>query len=372
MPAEGGRKVGRKRIPIGSKYVDVPVIQEISFIDPREYYQEYRYTINNSAQSARQVHVVAVKNDTDTDSIQVERIDKWPVFDLVSRAQDTIWAPDNVTGETETPPHFSTHLKTHVYRYEHPSDDTYWIESELIDSFIFIGENGQETLFTLQNVDAQADDSMEQIADTANGVDPPWRTDPFQNIIRWSTGGVEGFSVFMGFWFNDSAYDSLGYDDLPALPFGTAATNLKLNHINCIGYISFLHAGDILSGFPASDSTPFIQQTVSDDTIVYDGIYGLGTKVDVLTGTSFKVNWHIGPNFNGSYYTQAGGYGLKLGAFTPDLNVNVDNTFNVSGWTIVRDGVTYNAVSATPTGYQGQWSNISDHITGMWIGMEQA
>lgn len=187
MANENGRKIGRKRITVGDSYVDVPVILEISFVDPSEQWQEYRFIIDNSAQSSRFVHAVEVQNDDGDDSIQVERIDKWPMIDAVENGQETVISLDNVTGEQSSPPHFTTHLKTHVFRYVNPDDSDIWIDSEIIDKIAIVGENGQEKLFALNNPDVQADEATQaEISDTANGIDPPYRLDPFQNIINWN------------------------------------------------------------------------------------------------------------------------------------------------------------------------------------------
>lgn len=213
MAEEFSRTTARKRIRVGASFVDVPVITKISFIDPVERYQETQYTIDNSGTANREVHVDEVHGAGI--SLAVERIDKWTVLDPNDRGQETQISMDNVTGADSVPPHFSTHLKTHVVRYKNPDDADVWIDSELIDQFTVLDPNdrGQETIVTLNNPqnddDAQANPDDPEISDPFNDVDPPWRTDPFQNIIdvsAGSTGIVEQIFVFRR--YGDSCHDA--------------------------------------------------------------------------------------------------------------------------------------------------------------------
>lgn len=208
MPEEFGRTTKRKRVSLpGSQgFVDIPVITEISFIDPVEKYQETVYTINNTAEADRKVHVDEVPADGTSpgspfDKLKVERIEEWKVKDPVDRGQETFIAMDNVTTDGNTPPSFITHLKTHVVRYTNPEQPSLWIESELIDEFIVKDpiDRGQETYYVLNNPltdeEAQADPE-DELVEGGEDIDPPWRTDPFQNIINWN--GPPGVTIS---WF---------------------------------------------------------------------------------------------------------------------------------------------------------------------------
>ncbi len=175
----------------GSGSVLVPVITNISFIDPINRYQEYQYGVDNSGQGDRDVHVDDIKG------LQVERIDVWKYLDPIQRYQEKQVAFDNKTKGDSPPPYFITHEKTHVVRYQNTPDDGSFIDSELIDEFKIVDpvRQYQEYWYTLRNppgeddgqgnmiVTANPDDP--DITDSDNGVDPPWRTDPFQNIVDW-------------------------------------------------------------------------------------------------------------------------------------------------------------------------------------------
>lgn len=195
MPVEAGRVTKRKRIVLGDSYVDIPVITQISFIDPNDRYQEIQFTIDNSAQGTRRVHVVTLHSaDDDADHLQVERIDTWPVFDAADRGQETQNSLDNVTGEDAQPlPHFSTHVKTHCVTYQSGDDTSTTIITELIDEFaVFdVNDRGQDTHYVLTGNPPPGkytmDPSDPDISDSGNGIDPPWRTDPFQNIVGFTT-----------------------------------------------------------------------------------------------------------------------------------------------------------------------------------------
>ncbi len=193
MPTEAGRVTKRKRIPLGDSFVDIPVITQISFIDPNERYQEIQFTVDNSAQGTRRVHVVTLGAADDAETLQVERIDQWPVFDAADRGQETQHTLDNVTGEDASPyPHFTTHARTHYVTYKSATDSASII-TELIDELVVFDPNdrGQDTHFFLTgNPPAGSytlDPSDPDISDSGHGIDPPWRTDPFQNIVAFTT-----------------------------------------------------------------------------------------------------------------------------------------------------------------------------------------
>jgi len=196
MPEERSRTTKRKRITVpGGATVDVPVITQISFVDPFDRYQETIFTIDNSAKASREVRVDTVLDPGGPNSLDVERIKTWKVSDPFDRHQETQLIMDNETLGANPPPYFITHLKTHVVKY-FGADRNNWIESELIDEFAVRDpfNRNQETRFVLNNPPdddaAQADPADPEISDTANGIDPPWRTDPFQNIVRISSPGA--------------------------------------------------------------------------------------------------------------------------------------------------------------------------------------
>jgi hypothetical protein len=205
MPVEFSRTTKRKRIKLpGGHFVDVPVITAIAWLDASDRFQETQHSVDNSSESDREVHVDQVykTGQTSGESISVERIDVWKVIDPQDRYQETQTTLDNVTGKDSVPPHFSTHTETHVVRYKNPDNANVYIDSELIDRFSFIdaADRGQETIFQLNNPktddEAQADPNDPDITDI--NLDPPFRTDPFQNIIGWNSAGglIEQIFVF--------------------------------------------------------------------------------------------------------------------------------------------------------------------------------
>lgn len=210
MPVETGRTTARKIIHLpSSQDVSIPVITKINFVDASDRYQETQHTIDNTSDSNRTVHVDAVHptiGDT-SQSINVERIDVWNVLDPSDRYQETQFKIDNVTGSGSTPPHFSNHVRTHVVRYyadpNNPNDSGTWVDSELIDEIAVLdpSDRYQETIYTLRHTDAQADPLDPDISDAV--LDPPYRLDPFQNIVNWhiDTGGEPFFTLLA--WISD-------------------------------------------------------------------------------------------------------------------------------------------------------------------------
>ena len=247
MADETARIVKRKQIELpGGGTVDIPVITQITFRDSVDRGQETQYNIDNSAQAHRDVHVASVADDgttnenagtggvtsgggspASTTDLLVERIDLWRVKDPVERSQETFIAPDSktVAEPPDAPPYFTTHKKTHIVRYINTPDDGASIDSELIDELDVKDpvDRGWQTHYTLSNppnnanidgitigdtVDGtddgsgtgtpisqiQVDPTFDDISDTANGIDPPWRLDPFQNIVGYNAGlAVLGF-----------------------------------------------------------------------------------------------------------------------------------------------------------------------------------
>jgi len=181
----------------------VPVISEISFVDPVDRYQETHYTVDNSLQPQRKVHVDQVVSSNDqSSSIPVERVDTWKVKDTVDRSQETDFSFDNTTTDGNIPPSFTTHLKTHVVRYYQdpsaPDDGGIWIDSELIDECHVKDsvDRSQETDFTLVNPQAgPAAQLTGGEPDITNGTEGfggnPVRLDPFQNIVDFNDNQPE-------------------------------------------------------------------------------------------------------------------------------------------------------------------------------------
>lgn len=221
MPVEAERKLGKKKIKTPAGDIWVPVIIEISFTDDPDRAQEYRYTVDNNADGDRDTHVAwvgtslssnATENadrtaETPDDCIAVERIDVYRHIDPADRYWETAISFDNKTydpngSKSTKQPYFVSHEKTHIVTYrfkppppepDPPPDPKQFVgmDVELIDEFVIVGERGQETHFYLsQNPkdDDEAnqiikDDTLE-VTDSDNGVDPPYRTDPFQNIVK--------------------------------------------------------------------------------------------------------------------------------------------------------------------------------------------
>ena len=205
------------------------MITKISFSDGTDRNWETQHTIDNSSESARQVHVdqvnpVPVDRDGATtdpsptadtsQNLYVERIEQWPSIDATDRNWETQISIDNVTGNDQLPPHFLTHLSTHIYRYfqdpQNPDDNGVWIDSELIDKFSFIdaSDRHQETIYELiknptnaqfrdGDTSGQASDTDEDITiggDAEGTQENPIRLDPFQNIVNFQ-GGATFFTM---------------------------------------------------------------------------------------------------------------------------------------------------------------------------------
>jgi hypothetical protein len=320
MPEEYKRTRGRKKIQLpDGQDVYIPVIIGISFIDPVQRYQEYQHTIDNSDQSARTVHVDEVKSETGTTSIFVERIDGWPIIDAVDRGQETQFAFDNRTGADAAPPHFSTHQKTHVFRYyqdpNNPDDNGPWVDSELIDEIAVIDpiERYQESVYALNNPargdsTGQADPSDPDITGSS-GIDPPYRTDPFQNIIGFNAEAPTGGSI-------PPMCIIVGYQVAVGQAGSTHAQPLN----------------GITSGQGYGGPDPFFFYKAPGDPGTYSGVIGTLSGSDARTGPSLiPFPGPTGITASGAVtWSSVGG---TTGTWTVDLSV-----FSVSA----TNGFTYN------------------------------
>jgi hypothetical protein len=270
MADEVTRKIKQKKIKLDSGTVAIPVISQISFIDEADRGWETQYTIDNTTDADRDVHVAIVKGDGTTDEsgsgdpstgLSVERIDRFRLLDAADRGREIFPEPDSktVAQPPDAPPYFTTHVKTHVVKYINHPDNGQWIKSELIDQIAFLDtpDRGQETQFTLANppdnqgidglifgVDPDdssqktiaVDPSIEEITSGVGGSgsgDKPARTDPFQNIVG----------------FGQSHVVSITWNFIPAITFGPppATTGMTL----------------VTPAYPAPKSTPDFSYTDS-------------------------------------------------------------------------------------------------------------
>lgn len=204
MPSETNRVQTRKQVVPG---VWVPVIDQITFSDNVDRGQETTWAYDNSNQNqSRKVHVVTVGSGNG--SVEVERIDKYSCLDPVERGQETQSALNN---STEPIPPQTDQLpgrKVQFVRYYANNDQTSssWVDVEQIVQLNVLDpvDRGQETQYATTAFPPANDpiddgdpymptfatcDMSLPIADyTESGtIDPPWRIDPWQNIVNVST-----------------------------------------------------------------------------------------------------------------------------------------------------------------------------------------
>jgi hypothetical protein len=206
MPSEIGRVTSVRRIvdpsdqnPSNpSNYVDLRIIDGISFIDPKDNYQETQFTYDNTDQSSRQAHVVEVSG-----GLRVEWPDQVNVLDPKQNYQETRhgWRND------DDPP---KHLKTHDVKVKKRDasgnvDESGWLKIRRVDQADFIDpkDNYQETIYELAWNDSDPttgdDANLPGPTTTWDGtsINPPWRVDPFQQIIDSYWANLDGYIAFI-------------------------------------------------------------------------------------------------------------------------------------------------------------------------------
>jgi hypothetical protein len=342
MPDEIARIVKRKRVTLpGGVTVDIPVITEISFLDRVSQAQESRSFLNNSASAHRTIRVAWIKGngqgsienasgDPPSDVLPVERIDVLRTLDTVSQSQEIDIYPDSktVNQPPDAPPYFKSHQKTHVVRYLNTPDDGNWIDSELIDEWRFSDQvsQAQESFFFLTNppdgsvagltvgqdssgkTTVQVDRSLDDIADTANGIDPPWRTDMFQNIVDFNGQPFPTYGVLPTASGSEDQSSSHFTNTPPTYnpPYvinssGGTLGPAGLNTQSWLTNAAVVNGGTTsLGGSPARSVTlPNLNNTTSLSEFAYGGL--IGASDDLIEGhqatikpTSLKLTYSAG------------------------------------------------------------------------------
>ncbi len=208
MAETANRKLARIRVALPSgKNVDIPVIQKGSFVVATDQYQEREVYFRNDATAERQVRVQPVPSITGEDTINVERIKKFRIKTVTEQAQET----DYLVSNEDPPPiqkngnFFPAHERVHYVRFyagEGGADHDGWVDVELIDKLKIICPNEQ---YQEWQVYCRHDEPGDYISDgrvpylvsagtcppnldllTGDGINPPYRLDPFQNIVTFA------------------------------------------------------------------------------------------------------------------------------------------------------------------------------------------
>lgn len=227
MVAAADRKLARIRVALPSgKHVDIPVIQKASFVVAADQYQGHDVYFRNDANTDRQVRVQAVRSvESSSQTINVERIKKFQAKTIAEQAQDR----DYIVKNEDPPPIqlngdlFPAHEKVHYVRFyaDGDTDQDAWVDVELIDKLKIICPNEQ---YQEWQVYCRHDEPGDFIADsrvpypvsegtcppdldllTGDGINPPYRLDPFQNIVTFNDDELnEPFSQWYGSFLVDA------------------------------------------------------------------------------------------------------------------------------------------------------------------------
>ncbi len=213
MANETNRKESRKKITLpDNSFLYIPVIDQIQFKDPKERMQEHVFRFNNTEASSRKVHVKNVHNRTtggeSAQILKVERVEEFNVKDPKKQNQEYGYRLVN----DDPPPRGSDgtgpgHSKTHVVRYtkNNTPSGVPWVDVELIDQIEVKDpkRRNQEFVFRLTNkpIGDKVVDTNDPYNPTFEEVDtslplspgttdPPYRLDPFKNIVNFSSSSV--------------------------------------------------------------------------------------------------------------------------------------------------------------------------------------
>jgi hypothetical protein len=339
------RKRARKLVLLpGGDTMYIPCLVQLPFINAADQYQEVTVFCDSTAESSRKVHVDQVDSipvdadgnptgggPTGAGKLYVERIDEWHTLTMAEQAQEQVTFPDNVTGHDTQPPRFTTHKKTHVYRYykdpDNQSNALSWIDAEVIDEFdgLTMADQAQETHWLLDNayngdLSGQADpvDPDITIGSGEGTSDNPIRLDPFQNIINWNAGPpyiIFGFSIITSGMSGQPVARQGDHNVLPT-PSGNAFS---------AGYTTAQSVSSFPSASPAfaSDGTyvnfsggPRINKEIGFSNDQYMAAFGdraialAGVVNLTFTGTTVYVDPDTGAPVPGYYTNGAAHYAV--------------------------------------------------------------
>lgn len=169
-------------------HVKLKVLDKISFIDAKSQYQEYQFSFNNTPTADRVTH-----SEKAGDELDVERIDKLSVIDAKDYFQESLFS----FLRYQEGVHLKTHkAKIYALNSDGTKDEGIWIEVERVDQISFVDPKAQyqEYIYELKWPDlADPEWDYQDLAPVVTDYDnttinPPWRMDPFQNIINSSFG----------------------------------------------------------------------------------------------------------------------------------------------------------------------------------------
>ncbi len=242
-----------------TQYIDIPVIYTATFKTMAEQAQERAWYIKNGIDGGtREVRVQQVRNPHDaTMRIDVERIQSMITKTTTEQAQEHRWyikntepppatAPD---GELiDDPSHELKHFVRYIGKNAEQDDEEIWCDVELIDVLKIkcTTEQAQEYLLYAKWPDPAQQDAVsdsedpfqpltiaicnpelellvgQEVDSEGNVIDPPYRLDPFQNIvnIHWSTAtSPPPEQLFFFRWFpSPSVVNGVGGDWYPMTP----------------------------------------------------------------------------------------------------------------------------------------------------------
>jgi hypothetical protein len=193
-------------------HVDVKIIDKVAFVDLHERAQGTDFEFNNHRENTfRKTHVFVVVGSNVTSTVKVERVDQFGVLDPHDRAQESQYAMKSPTDPV-------VHFKTHDFKVINPLDPTIWLLIRRTDQLKVADPHdaGRETIFQLNWLDDDVTNPSElDTSDTSTTINPPWRLDPFQNIIdvQWGkhlTCGWGGNIHFGSFEFLLYGFENWG------------------------------------------------------------------------------------------------------------------------------------------------------------------
>ncbi len=389
-----------------NQYIDIPVIYTAMFKTMAEQAQERILHIKNGTDGGtRQVRIQTIINPADDDMIiKVERIQSLITKTVQEQAQDHRWYIKNTEPPPATAPdgellddpsherkHFVRYTGTHVVNGVPQDSHNIWCDVELIDVLKIkcMAEQAQEYLLYTKWPDPAQQETVSDPQDPfqpltiaicnpeleliegpqqdaeGNEIDPPYRLDPFQNIVNIHWNPIETLQplalVFIipgssgaGDSFANYAWPGITVNPTPPPPgfTGTFLSDISA-HVGCTTSFQFpVSPTPIVGGLPGTSTGPnssvlqfFHLSNPQSGGLWPESASGLPFESSSAGGSSINIVFEYGVFNSGNVqrweFTDVGGLQRFTGAILPAPTEMETTTVNCGAFTFTCDGTPF-------------------------------
>ncbi len=289
MPKKAGRRK-RVRNPLNTdQYIDIPIVEDIDYTTGSGFiFQRRKYHLINDDKDNPTTRKVKSKTithraiginggpaDPGDDIDRPDRVEVEVIQEFTTKTGSGPTYNKYTTALTHDPPENpEPGRKTFQVRIRHPEHDDWWIDVERTLEYTTKTGSGPTFMRHTHKLDWDHDAFNASVTDLPidedpdSGFDPPWRLDPYQNIVNVSWGDVEPSETFATYFRfeNISAFPARGWGPPIEYPGAGGAVDVivsvsyalaGLSHDDVVGY-SAINGVDPVSSNPAQSSHSFL------------------------------------------------------------------------------------------------------------------